>query len=172
MWLLTLLAVFVVGLFWFRKKDAKKSPHVLIERDHAIVIGGSIGGMMAAASLSSKFKKVTVIERDSLSWERPQSRKGTPQADHAHGLLVLGLNIFSEIYPGLADELITNGAVLLPFGEQLINMNGLRRPMWTESEGQIKGLLCSRNFIEYEHLLNFSALSQFLGTTCEEERDK
>ena len=53
---------------------------------HAIVIGASMGGLLAARALSDFYAVVTVLERDTF----PQSdipRKGVPQGRHAHGLL-------------------------------------------------------------------------------------
>ena len=52
---------------------------------HAIVIGASMGGLLAARALSDFYAVVTVLERDAF----PQSdirRKGAPQGRHAHGL--------------------------------------------------------------------------------------
>jgi hypothetical protein len=53
---------------------------------HAIVIGASMGGLLAARALSDFYAVVTVLERDAF----PQSdiaRKGVPQGRHANGLL-------------------------------------------------------------------------------------
>jgi len=58
-------------------------------RQHAIVIGASMGGLLAARALSDFYAVVTVLERDTF----PQSdipRKGVPQGRHAHGLLARG----------------------------------------------------------------------------------
>ncbi len=45
---------------------------------HAIVIGGSMGGLLAARVLSTHFASVTLVERDKMH-DRPESRKGQPQ---------------------------------------------------------------------------------------------
>ena len=57
--------------------------------EHAIVIGGSIAGLMAARALTEHFKHVTVIERDTFS-EGSEFRKGVPQGHHPHLLLKRG----------------------------------------------------------------------------------
>jgi glycine/D-amino acid oxidase-like deaminating enzyme len=44
---------------------------------HAVVIGGSLAGMLAARVLSDHFERVTVIERDALP-DEPTPRKGVP----------------------------------------------------------------------------------------------
>jgi phytoene dehydrogenase-like protein len=56
------------------------------QRNHALVIGGSLGGLLAARALADDYQQVTVLERDAF---RPLGghRKGVPQARHTHGLL-------------------------------------------------------------------------------------
>ena len=51
--------------------------------EHAVVIGGSMAGLLAARALSERFATVTVVERDRLPNE-PEQRKGVPQARHVH----------------------------------------------------------------------------------------
>ncbi|MES0490777.1 MAG: hypothetical protein ABUK01_12335 [Leptospirales bacterium] len=41
---------------------------------HAIVIGGSIGGFLAARVLSEHFEKVTILEKDNFP-DQPEPRK-------------------------------------------------------------------------------------------------
>ena len=62
--------------------------------EHAIVIGASMGGLLAARTLSEFFATVTLVERDCFpSSDLP--RKGVPQGRHAHGLLARGRNVIS-----------------------------------------------------------------------------
>ncbi|MGH9626768.1 MAG: 2-polyprenyl-6-methoxyphenol hydroxylase-like oxidoreductase, partial [Bryobacteraceae bacterium] len=78
-------------------------------RKHAVVIGGSIAGMIAARILSDHFEKVTVFERDgNLDDARP--RPGVPQARHLHVLLNRGLEICESLFPGLRAGLMAEGA--------------------------------------------------------------
>lgn len=81
-----------------------------VGKDHAIVIGASMGGLLAARVLSDHFRHVTLIERDNLP-EHAENRKGVPQGQHLHALLVRGEQIFSRLFPGLAADLIQAGAV-------------------------------------------------------------
>lgn len=74
---------------------------------HAVVIGASMGGLLAARALSDHYERVTVIERDSLSDE---SRKGVPQGRHTHGLLASGLSVLERFFPGIRDDLIGQGS--------------------------------------------------------------
>ena len=76
----------------------------------AVVIGAGIAGLAAARALSDHFEQVVVLERDSLS-DDPVHRPGTPQAGHAHGLLVGGQRALSELFPGFERDLVDAGAV-------------------------------------------------------------
>ncbi|WP_234792654.1 hypothetical protein [Mycolicibacterium fortuitum] len=53
---------------------------------HAVVLGASMGGLLAARALADFFETVTLVERDVLPDGRDQ-RRGVPQGRHAHGLL-------------------------------------------------------------------------------------
>ena len=77
---------------------------------HAIVIGASMSGLLAARALSDFYAVVTVLERDAF----PQSdipRKGVPQGRHAHGLLARGRNVIENFFPGWTDEVVASGGV-------------------------------------------------------------
>jgi 2-polyprenyl-6-methoxyphenol hydroxylase-like FAD-dependent oxidoreductase len=78
-------------------------------RGHAVVLGASMGGLLAARILSDCFGKVTVVERDDLS--APGDRRGVPQGRHVHALLARGKQIFEELFPGITDELLADGAL-------------------------------------------------------------
>ena len=49
----------------------------------AIVIGGSIAGLLAAQVLSKYFDRVLILERDRFS-SSPKPRQGIPQSYHPH----------------------------------------------------------------------------------------
>ncbi len=91
-------------------------------RSHAIVIGGSMAGMLAARVLSEHFDQVTLIERDRFS-ESPASRPGVPQARHFQVLLSRGLNIVEGLFPKLSEEMIAAGAVEIDAGADLAWLN-------------------------------------------------
>ena len=75
----------------------------------AVVIGGSIAGMVSARILADYFEQVTVIERDPLP-DNSEARKGVPQGRHGHGLLGKGQQIMTRYFPGLFEELQQQGA--------------------------------------------------------------
>lgn len=77
---------------------------------HAVVIGASIAGLLAARALSEEFSLVTVFDRDVLP-DEPNTRRGVPQSKQAHALLARGAAALGELFPGFTDELIGKGAV-------------------------------------------------------------
>jgi 2-polyprenyl-6-methoxyphenol hydroxylase-like FAD-dependent oxidoreductase len=85
---------------------------------HAVVIGASIAGLLAARVLSEHFERVTVVERDTLG-DDPQARRGVPQGRHLHALLARGEQIMSELFPNLVPTLVTRGATPLSLGRDL-----------------------------------------------------
>ena len=83
----------------------------------AVVIGSGIGGLSAAAVLASYFEQVDILERDQIT-AFAQSRPGTPQDRHPHGLLAGGLKALGEILPGFEQELAAAGAVPVKVAEE------------------------------------------------------
>jgi 2-polyprenyl-6-methoxyphenol hydroxylase-like FAD-dependent oxidoreductase len=81
-------------------------------KKHAIVIGASMAGLLTARVLSEHFEQVTIIERDQLS-EQVEPRKGVPQGQHAHILLMKGETILRELFPDLYEAFARDGAVPL-----------------------------------------------------------
>src|SRR5262245_39425147 len=81
---------------------------------HAVVVGGSMAGMLAARVLADHFDSVTLLERDRFP-ETPAARAGLPQGRHAHALLERGRRIVERLLPGLTRELVRAGAELMDF---------------------------------------------------------
>jgi 2-polyprenyl-6-methoxyphenol hydroxylase-like FAD-dependent oxidoreductase len=77
--------------------------------NHAVVLGASMAGLLAARALSESFDAVTVVERDPLP-DIGIPRRGVPQGRHLHGLLARGAQVLEELFPGILDELIVDGA--------------------------------------------------------------
>ncbi|MFB7939768.1 NAD(P)/FAD-dependent oxidoreductase [Streptomyces sp. NPDC056049] len=76
---------------------------------HAVVIGGSLAGLLAARALAEHAERVTVVERDRLP-EGPDARPGVPQGRHLHVLIAGGQRALDELLPGFMDELRERGA--------------------------------------------------------------
>jgi 2-polyprenyl-6-methoxyphenol hydroxylase-like FAD-dependent oxidoreductase len=85
---------------------------------HAIVVGGSITGLLATRALTDHFRSVTLIERDHFP-DGPDFRKGVPQMRHVHVLLKQGERIMAHYFPELLPELIAGGAHLIDMGGDL-----------------------------------------------------
>lgn len=81
-------------------------------RAHAVVLGASMGGLLAARVLADEFERVTVVERDELP-EWASNRRGVPQGRHAHALLPSGGAVLDELFPGLLDGLVEDGGTKL-----------------------------------------------------------
>ena len=128
------------------KSAIRSTKHTASPAGHAIVIGGSIAGLTAAAVLAKHFAQVTVLERDNLTGDS-DFRKGVPQARHPHGLLLRGQLILEQLFPGLVAELIDKGAVPVNAGwEQAFFIFGhWRKPRY---RSEIVGTSLSRPLLE------------------------
>jgi 2-polyprenyl-6-methoxyphenol hydroxylase-like FAD-dependent oxidoreductase len=83
---------------------------------HAVVIGASMAGLATARVLADHFESVTVLDRDPLP-EGTGPRKGVPQGRQAHALLAGGARAIAELFPGIMQELVADGAQLIEFNE-------------------------------------------------------
>jgi 2-polyprenyl-6-methoxyphenol hydroxylase-like FAD-dependent oxidoreductase len=70
----------------------------------AVVIGGSVAGLCAAAALHELFEAVTIVERDELP-RGPEHRQGVPQGRQLHVVLPLGVQVLEQLFPGFEREL-------------------------------------------------------------------
>jgi 2-polyprenyl-6-methoxyphenol hydroxylase-like FAD-dependent oxidoreductase len=91
------------------------------ERDHpvagdqAVVIGAGVAGLFVARVLSEFFDQVIVVDQDALP-DHSANRAGVPQGHHLHVVLTRGTFAIRELFPGLIDDLIAEGA---PSGDLL-----------------------------------------------------
>ena len=81
---------------------------------HGVIIGGGIGGLLAAHALAGRFERVTILERfryplDSNS-PAPPARRGVPQSRCIHLLMAAGAAAFDKLAPGWSEELVARGA--------------------------------------------------------------
>ncbi len=84
----------------------------------AIVIGGSMAGLLTARVLSDYFEQVTIVERDPVH-DQPEARKGQPHTRHLHGLLANGLQIFGHYFPDLPAALAELDTFMGDMGETM-----------------------------------------------------
>ena len=87
--------------------------------EQAVVIGGSIAGLMAACVLSDYFDQVTILERDQLE-DVPVIHKSIAQGNHLHALLQGGQRVLSSLYPGLTQESAELGALRVVVGRDVV----------------------------------------------------
>src|SRR4051812_1352823 len=88
-------------------------------REHAVVVGGSLAGLLTARILADHFDRVTLMERDRLP-DSPQFRPGTAQSRHLHVLWTRGLEIIEDMFPGLEAELKAAGVPELGIPRDLL----------------------------------------------------
>ncbi len=113
----------------------------------AVVIGGSLSGLLAARVLSEHFDHVTIIERDLLP-TAPTFRPGVPQTRHAHLLLVRGRLILEQLFPGLTAELLAAGATSVDVTHDFLMVN-LMHVMPRVASRKLVTLTMTRDLLEW-----------------------
>jgi 2-polyprenyl-6-methoxyphenol hydroxylase-like FAD-dependent oxidoreductase len=112
---------------------------------HAVVIGGSVGGLLVARVLSDYFDNVTVVERDTIGPDA-QPRKGVPQGRHVHVIFGGGVRVLARLFPGFFDELVEAGAFVCDFARDLCWYHGGVWKLRTHSD--LTSYWQSRPFLE------------------------
>ncbi|MBW8805086.1 MAG: FAD-dependent monooxygenase [Catenulisporales bacterium] len=116
-----------------------------VRGEHAIVLGASMAGLLAARVLRESFERVTVIERDVLPTDA-EHRRGVPQSWHLHILLARGTSILEELFPGLISEAVEAGAPLSDaLGRVRVMLSGHRL---MQTDVGLQSLLCGRPLLE------------------------
>jgi 2-polyprenyl-6-methoxyphenol hydroxylase-like FAD-dependent oxidoreductase len=117
-----------------------------LPRNHALVIGSGIAGLLAARVLSDHFSRVTILERDRLPPDAA-FRSGTPQARHGHGLLARGLNALNHLFTNFDADLDAAGVT---YAEWMWDTRQLIPTGWTPHfHSGIISRPCSRQLIEH-----------------------
>src|SRR5215218_8267178 len=112
---------------------------------HAIVIGASMGGLLAARALANHFRSVTVLERDAFP-AADVARKGVPQGRHAHGLLARGRDVIEGFFPGWSDEVVAAGGL---FGDIANDVHWIGHGVRLKAgPSDLGGLLAARPVLE------------------------
>jgi 2-polyprenyl-6-methoxyphenol hydroxylase-like FAD-dependent oxidoreductase len=110
------------------------------KHDHAVVIGGSIAGLVTASTLTEFFSTVTVVERDELH-DDPRNRRGVPQGVHLHGVLPGGRKVLDEIFGTFTESLLEQGAAT---GDLALTCAHFTREGWLARVPSEMGLVFSR----------------------------
>jgi 2-polyprenyl-6-methoxyphenol hydroxylase-like FAD-dependent oxidoreductase len=114
--------------------------------EHAIVIGASMGGLLAARALSDFYTTVTVLERDAFP-AADTPRNGVPQGRHTHGLLARGSAVLEEFFPGYNNEVVAQSGGLLGDVANDVTWIG-RNVTLANGKSDLIGLLASRPVLE------------------------
>lgn len=70
----------------------------IARKGHAVVVGGSMAGLLTARVLADHFERVTLVVRDALTGDAGL-RKGVPQGRQLHVLLPRGRVIVERPFP-------------------------------------------------------------------------
>ncbi|MEU4768028.1 FAD-binding protein [Actinosynnema sp. NPDC023794] len=113
---------------------------------HAVVLGGGMAGMLAAAALAEHVDRVTVVESDRFP-DGPLPRKGLPQGHHFHMFMGGGVDALDELLPGTSDLLYAAGAHRRRMGDEFlgVSMHGWSRPY----DGRAYVLAASRHLLDH-----------------------
>lgn len=80
---------------------------------HAVVMGGGVAGLLAAAALAEHSEKVALVDRDPMIVDGPETfapRRGVPQGETVHRLLAVGETRMEQLLPGVREDLLAAGA--------------------------------------------------------------
>jgi 2-polyprenyl-6-methoxyphenol hydroxylase-like FAD-dependent oxidoreductase len=84
----------------------------------AIVTGGGMAGLSAAAALAGRFGEVIVLDRDTLP-DDAAVRMGAGQGAHLHQLLKAGEQALEKLLPGVTDGFYAAGARRMRVGRDV-----------------------------------------------------
>ncbi|MFD7019802.1 FAD-dependent oxidoreductase [Streptomyces sp. NPDC059928] len=122
-----------------------ETPSEPSHRGRAVVIGGGLAGMLAAAALSGSVDEITVIEQDALP-AGPEPRRNLPQARHAHILWSGGAEAMEQLLPGVTRGWLAAGAHRIPLTSGMVALSpqGWYR-RWRDSHYLIS---CGRDLLD------------------------
>ena len=115
--------------------------------EHVVVIGASMAGLAVAGILAPRVSAVTIIERDDVGATGPTgNRPSVPQGRYAHALLAAGRDALGRIFPGVIDEVLDAGGLVV---------DGAANNIWYQVGGRrvrypsdVDGICVSRPLLE------------------------
>jgi len=113
----------------------------------AIVIGGSIAGLLTARVLAEYFEQVIIVERDQLPKTAIPCR-GVPQSAQPHVLFTLGYRILEELFPGIGKDLEAAGAVPIDWGREFHYFHQGSWNATCEDDSGLVSVTCTRPLLE------------------------
>ena len=153
-------------------------PHGIASQ-RAIVIGGSIAGLLTARVLSDYFNRVIILDRDELP-ATPQARIGVPQSVQPHVLFTKGYRILAEFFPGIEEKLEVNGALSIDWAREFKHFADEHWGIKAEDASDIVSVTCSRYLLEWtirQELLKLPNIeivesSKVTGLVCDRQADR
>jgi 2-polyprenyl-6-methoxyphenol hydroxylase-like FAD-dependent oxidoreductase len=126
-------------------------------RDHVIVAGGSLTGLITARILTAHFRRVTVVERDQYP-ATPVTRRGLPQSQHIHFLLDRGRQVLERLFPTFAADLAAAGGETFNYGRdaRILTAAGWLPPF----ESALTVRACTRPLIDWLVVQYLAAMPQ------------
>ena len=97
-----------------------------VREGRVVVVGGSMAGLLAARAVAQQAASVVVLERELLT-DVVAPRGHVPQGRHLHLLLSAGLDLLSDWFPGIEDELESRGAVRVDGHQAWFHQGGAYR---------------------------------------------
>ncbi|MFD8499362.1 FAD-dependent oxidoreductase [Amycolatopsis sp. NPDC059657] len=126
-----------------RLSTAEPPSRTEILMDKAVVLGGSVAGLLAARVLADHAGSVVIVERDELP-AAPAPRPGTPHDGQVHGLLPGGRVQLDRFFTGFSDQALAEGAIFSPSERARQYIDGMAKV----PDGRMGILSCSRPLLE------------------------
>ena len=150
--------------------------------EHAVVLGASMAGMLAARVAAEHYRRVTVVDRDVLP-ALPVRRRGVPQSAHGHVLQAAGTAVLDELLPGILGEIAADGAPVWADGDMskiIIEYGGHRFLGSGRLPDPVTNYLPSRPLLDWHVRRRVSALPNVtalgghdvVGLTATEDRSR
>jgi len=104
----------------------------------AVVIGGSLAGMLSVRAVTDHYDEVVVLERDTFAGESGP-RMSAPQSFHLHVLLKGGENAMERLVPGFRETIENSGSQTLNPGRDMVSASDLGTAERFESKLRVHG---------------------------------
>jgi len=106
-----------------RISSVQPAPGAPVRLGRAVVLGGSVAGLLAARVLAEHAESVVVLERDEPTGAA--ARRGVPQGTQVHALLRGGAQQLERWFPGFTDRAVAAGGQRVPPTQQVIYTDGV-----------------------------------------------